>query len=941
MANEILKLTNVCKYYTSAQAVVVGLNDISLSFTRGEFVAITGESGSGKSTLSHVLGGILPYESGELFFGGDPTSHFDSADWEAYRRDNISFISQNYGILAGATVMENVVSALLLAGMDKHEAREKAQVLLKQVELWELRTRRAAKLSSGQKQRLSIARALAKPAPILIADEPTGNLDPENSAKVIELLTLAAQDRLVILVTHEFSEAQDYATRHIILQDGKVVMDAPLRAPCSPAPFVRPTRQKKPVSLYVARLQQRSRPIWSSFMAIFFALTAFAVFAFLGTLIVNLDDSSTRKYDNSIFRNGAEDRIIVSSTDGSALTQEDYEKLLAIDNVIRLEPNGYVSDQQYAYRQGVDFDMIVNENVTNSIDDISVALSTYPRLRSDAPFIQTVPLLPEGQTLLRAGRLPESFYEVLAVGDESMIGQTLTVYFRAPSYWAVNSCLTLEMQVVGVTDHGEGLYFYEQFGRFWQQVILSSKSNVTETVFSFLPNADLDDDEFIGNYQLYRDFVAKKEQALSYMKSGSTFAITSEIYEKEFIDLNTPDIPRTLHWAYDELDGYTFYKLSDQQSLHYSPESDAFIISVSNDPYTDLAFYPLDSTDDALTSGHYVIWDTRYNVALSTECGMISLPASVGVQGNIFAYKAVPVTLDENGVLSGYGETEIWDFENRTVSNLFSITHYTSEDRITTGIDGEEISIHETYYQYLSTNLSNKTSTDYYTTSTVWLIEPAIASASYSERVIGNMVEVSPATFDALTYGFGADQVSLTIADYGYTDRVLDAAQALGYAAASPYQLGSVKQDDTLAQERVQTLIICLTALVAVIALQMILLRAMFITQMDSYRLLSNIGLSAKMAKRSIFWQVLGFALIGQVLSIGALAICRARGVERIVHILHYLPLSTCVLLIAVHLAVSFAAAAWIMSALGKQVYALTRKESDLSIDDTKKEEAL
>lgn len=930
--------------------MVVGLNDISLSFTRGEFVAITGESGSGKSTLSHVLGGILPYESGELFFGGNPTSHFDSADWEAYRRDNISFISQNYGILAGATVMENVVSALLLTGMEKREARKKAQSLLKQVELWDLRTRRAAKLSSGQKQRLSIARALAKPAPILIADEPTGNLDPENSAKVIELLTLAAQERLVLLVTHEFSEAQDYATRHIILQDGKVVMDAPLRAPHSPAPFIRPTRRKKTVSLYVARLQQRSRPIWSSFMAVFFALTAFAVFAFLGTLIVNLDDSDTRKYDNSLFKNGAKERIIVSSIDGSALTQEDHEKLLAIDHVVRLEPNGYVSDQQYAYRQGVDFDMIVNENVTNSMDNISVELTTYPRLRSDAPFIQTVPLLPEGQTLLRAGRLPESFYEVLAVGDDSMIGKTLTVYFRAPSYWAVNSCLSLEMQVVGVTDHGEGLYFHEQFGRFWQQVILSSKSNVTETVFSFLPNNELEDDEFIGSYQLYRDFTVQQHQAIMHMSANDTFIYVSDIYKKEFIDLNTPDAPRTLHWAYEKMGGYKFYMLSTQESLRYSPESDAFITSAAYDSYSDLAFYPLDNTDDALASGRYVIWDTRYNVALSTECGMISLPTYIYTESGMvpsdeqvetFAYKAVPVTLDENGVLSGYGETEIWDLENRTILNLFSITHYTSEDSVTTGIDGEEISIHETYYKYLSTTPYNKVSTDYYTTNTVWFIEPSVSLASSSDRLISNMVEVSPATFDALTCNYGADQVSLTIADYGYTDRVLDAAQALGYAAASPYQLGSVKQDETLAQERVQTLIICLTALIAVIALQMILLRAMFITQMDSYRLLSNIGLSAKMAKHSVLWQVLGFALIGQGLSIGALALCRARGVERIVHILHYLPFSTCVLLIAVHLAVSFAAAAWIMSALGKQVYALTRKESDLSIDDTQKEESL
>lgn len=119
MAEELLRLEGLSKYYTSSQSVVMGLNNISLSFCRGEFVAITGESGSGKSNLGHVIGGILPYEGGEMLFDGKPTSHFDSTDYERYRRDQISFISQNYGILIGCSVLENVVSALRLSGMDK------------------------------------------------------------------------------------------------------------------------------------------------------------------------------------------------------------------------------------------------------------------------------------------------------------------------------------------------------------------------------------------------------------------------------------------------------------------------------------------------------------------------------------------------------------------------------------------------------------------------------------------------------------------------------------------------------------------------------------------------------------------------------------------------------------------------------------------------------
>ena len=131
----LLSLQNLCKYYTGSN-VVVGLNHLNVDFRAGEFVAITGESGSGKSTLAHVISGMLPYEGGEMLLSGNPTSHFDSGDWERYRREQISFISQNYGILPGSTVLGNVVSALRITGMEKTEAEQKAEELLKLVELY-------------------------------------------------------------------------------------------------------------------------------------------------------------------------------------------------------------------------------------------------------------------------------------------------------------------------------------------------------------------------------------------------------------------------------------------------------------------------------------------------------------------------------------------------------------------------------------------------------------------------------------------------------------------------------------------------------------------------------------------------------------------------------------------------------------------------------------
>ena len=226
MSEEILSLQDVSKYYTSGQNVVVGLDNVNLTFFRGEFVAITGESGSGKSTLAHILGGILPYESGELLLNGKPTSHYDSREWEHYRRDYVSFISQSYGILPGCTVLSNVISALRLTGMDAKQARVQAEDILRQVELWDLRSRRAAKLSSGQKQRLSIARALAKDPQILLCDEPTGALDHESGKQILIQLEklVREQKKTVVLVTHT-QEIARMADRVIRMRDGQIIKE--------------------------------------------------------------------------------------------------------------------------------------------------------------------------------------------------------------------------------------------------------------------------------------------------------------------------------------------------------------------------------------------------------------------------------------------------------------------------------------------------------------------------------------------------------------------------------------------------------------------------------------------------------------------------------------------------------------------------------------------
>ena len=463
---ELLSLQGLSKFYTTAQSVVVGLNNISLSFQAGEFVAITGESGSGKSTMAHVLGGILPYEGGELLYMGKPTSHYDAADWERYRRDNISFISQSYGILPGCTVLSNVVSALRLSGFSGKMARKRAAEILKKVELWKLRRRRAAKLSSGQKQRLSIARALAKPAPILLADEPTGNLDRENSLKVIALLKEAAKERLVLLITHDFEEAEDAVTRRIHLQDGAVSMDIPLR-PAEPiCESETPVKRRyRGLSLHVSRLQLRARPIWSFLMLMLFTLSAFAVFAFLGTFLSALDDTDTRIYDQSAFRNGNRERIVVVRSDTAPMEQTDYEALLGVEFVESLQPYGYTQDLDYSYREDIDYkNHFESEANGGGLRDENMTFNKQLTFYESHCYVQTEPLFADGRDFLTAGRRPESIYEVVAVGSEDLLGLTFPVYIQDRQNWSVSAYLCLNVEVVGTTNYGSGLYFHDDMG---------------------------------------------------------------------------------------------------------------------------------------------------------------------------------------------------------------------------------------------------------------------------------------------------------------------------------------------------------------------------------------------------------------------------------------------------------------------------------------------
>ena len=227
--SHMIELHKVSKYYTNKDTVSTGLSRIDLTLDMGEFVAIPGESGSGKSTLLNVISGLDTYEEGEMFVGGQDTSAFKTEDYEKYRKTFIGNIFQDFNLVNSYSVYQNIELSMLMCGMKHGECKDRVNELIELVDLGEYKRTKASRLSGGQKQRVAIARAFAKDAPIIVADEPTGNLDTVSAAKVLETLHNISKEKLVVIVTHNYEQVEKYVTRKITVHDGKIIEDKEVR----------------------------------------------------------------------------------------------------------------------------------------------------------------------------------------------------------------------------------------------------------------------------------------------------------------------------------------------------------------------------------------------------------------------------------------------------------------------------------------------------------------------------------------------------------------------------------------------------------------------------------------------------------------------------------------------------------------------------------------
>jgi len=222
----LVEIQDICKIYNPGENEVKALNHVSLTIDENEFVAIIGQSGSGKSTLMNMLGCLDVPSSGSYFLHGQDVSHMSDNELSDVRNKEIGFIFQGFNLIAGLTALENVELPLIYRGVGKRERLRLADTALNKVGLDKRKTHRPSEMSGGQQQRVAIARAIAQAPPIILADEPTGNLDSGSSKEIMEILkSLHEEGRTVILITHD-NEIAKQAKRVIKIIDGQIVQDS-------------------------------------------------------------------------------------------------------------------------------------------------------------------------------------------------------------------------------------------------------------------------------------------------------------------------------------------------------------------------------------------------------------------------------------------------------------------------------------------------------------------------------------------------------------------------------------------------------------------------------------------------------------------------------------------------------------------------------------------
>jgi putative ABC transport system ATP-binding protein len=221
--NNLIELKNVARYYTMGENLVRALDEINITIEEGDFVAIMGPSGSGKSTGMNLTGSLDLATKGEIYLDGENIEELEESELAQIRGKKIGFIFQQFNLIPNLTAKENVMLPMLFQDIDREDREDRAEKLLKMVGLGDRMDHQPNQLSGGQQQRVAIARSLANDPEVILADEPTGNLDSKTEVKIMDFLTdLNKKGKTIIVVTHAPEIAENYANTIYWLKDGKI-----------------------------------------------------------------------------------------------------------------------------------------------------------------------------------------------------------------------------------------------------------------------------------------------------------------------------------------------------------------------------------------------------------------------------------------------------------------------------------------------------------------------------------------------------------------------------------------------------------------------------------------------------------------------------------------------------------------------------------------------
>ena len=358
----MIKLDQVSKIYNNDGVTAIGIQNVSLEFNLGEFVAITGESGSGKSTLLNVISMMDSYEEGELFIDNKSTVEFSKKDFADYRANYVSFIFQEYNLVDSFTVLRNVMLPLLSRGYSHKEAKRIALESIEKVGLTKVRNHKATHLSGGEKQRTVIARALVSNTPIIACDEPTGNLDSETAVQVINLLKEVSPGKLILYVTHDFSSIEHVATRRIQMSDSHLQFDVPLENKPTEGTLdvSHKAKTKFPAILSTGFRDTISTPkksILSLLIAYVISLSSVGLLTGAFSLIKPASEEITSTNDTYADKlHHSENRVLVfgKGENGSEISSFEFEKQYVVDYGSVLTSQSqytlYPKDSPYSYQ---------------------------------------------------------------------------------------------------------------------------------------------------------------------------------------------------------------------------------------------------------------------------------------------------------------------------------------------------------------------------------------------------------------------------------------------------------------------------------------------------------------------------------------------------------------------------------------------------------------